>query len=511
MAEIDFIDVSLRDGNQCLWSMTGLDTAQMLQAAPLMERVGFSAIDFTSSTHMAVAVRYHHDDPWERIRLMRAALPGLPLQFISTGFRFISWETADADFMRLAYRRLMLAGIGRFVLLDPMHDMDALLEVAKIVKQEGEAETMAALTFTLSDVHDDAFYAACARRIAASPHFDRLYIKDPSGLLTPERARSLVPAVKREIGALPLELHSHCTIGLSQFNYLVGAELGVDALHVAVGPLANGSSLPCARQTFDNLRAHGHQPAVDEKALAVLERYFHNLAAAEGLPAGQPMAYDAAYTRHQIPGGVLTTTRRQLAEVKLEHKFGAVVQEVERVRRELGSPIMVTPFPQVVSTQALFNVLGEERYGNVPDQVIRYVLGRFGRPTAPVDPNVLDRIMSLPRTREIQKEPAMMTLAERRSRFPAGMPDEEFLLRAVMPAEQVDAMRRRAPHSLYYNPEVAPLLKLLKELKARPPVRHFAVRKPGFSLELVGAGPAREQEAGSRAGPAPTADAGDQQ
>jgi oxaloacetate decarboxylase alpha subunit len=406
------------------------------------------------------------------------------LQFISTGFRFISWETADHDFMRLAYRKLMEAGIGRFVLLDPMHDIDAILQVAKIVKEEGEAENMAALTFTLSEVHSDAFYANCARQIAASADFDCLYIKDPSGLLTPERARTLIPAVKNEIGTLPLELHSHCTIGLPQFNYMVGAELGIDALHVAVGPLAHGSSLPCASQTIANLRIHGFDVDIDEQALAKLEQYYFGLARAEGLPVGQPQAYDAAFTRHQIAGGVLTTIRRQLAELKLEYKFDEVIAEVEQVRSELGSPIMVTPFPQIVSTQAFFNVIGDQRYGNIPDQVIRYVLGRFGRPTAPVDQNVMDKIMSLPRTREIQQEPMTMTLKERRRQFPANISDEEFLLRAVMPVEQVDAMINKIPQRNYYNPVLAPVLKLLKEIKQRPAVSHLVVTQPDFGLEL---------------------------
>ena len=492
MKPIKLVDVSVRDGNQSLWSMTGLDSAQMLGAAPLMERAGFKAIDFTSSTHMAVGVRYHRDDPWERIRLMRRALPTIPLQFISTGFRFISWETADHDFMRLAYRKLQEAGIGRFVLLDPMHDMDAIIQVAKIVKEEGAADNMLALTYTLSDVHTDAFYANCARQAIASGYFDLVYIKDPSGLLTPERARTLIPAVKAAIGAMPLELHSHCTIGLSQFNYMVGAELGIDALHTAIGPLAHGSSLPCASQTIANLRTHGFDTDIDERAIKKLEEYFFTHARAEGLPIGQPQAYDAAFLRHQIAGGVLTTTRRQLAELKLEHKFDAVMAEAEIVRYELGSPIMVTPFPQIVATQALFNVTGSERYGNIPDQVIRYVLGRFGRPTAPVAPNVLDRIMALPRTREIEGEPVMMTLKDKRRQFPASMSDEEFLLRAVMPGDQIDAMQRnssltgsggRTGH--YYNPALQPVLKLLDEIKRRPKVTRLQIRKGAFTLSLA--------------------------
>jgi len=484
MTDIKLVDVSIRDGNQSLWGATGLSTRQILHIAPVINRVGFQALDFTSSTHMAVAVRYFKEDPWERIRLMHAACPDTPLQLITTGFRFISWETVDNDFMRLVYRCLMRNGIGRFVLLDPMHDMDALLECARIVKDEGSAETMAALTFTLSDVHDDAFYAACTARIAQSPHFDRVYIKDPSGLLTPERARTLIPAVQKELNGLPLELHSHCTVGLSQFNYLVGAELGVDFLHTAVGPLANGSSLPPALETIANLRAHGHNVDLNTKALQQMTDYFTALARAEGLPSGTPQQYDARFMRHQVAGGVMTTTRRQLAELNLEDKFDAVMAEVEQVRAELGSPIMVTPFPQIVCTQAFFNVTSKERYSNVPDQLIRYVLGRFGRPTAAVEENVLDKIMSLPRTREIQSEPAMMTLQETRKKFPASLSDEEFLLRAVMPTEQVDAMQAAGPAQRHYNPALSPVLKLLGEVTKKPGVSDLSIEKPGFRLHL---------------------------
>ena len=388
--------------------------------------------------------------------------------------------------MRLVYRRLMLNGIGRFVLLDPMHDMDALMEVAKIVKEEGDAQNMAALTYTISDVHDDAFYASCAARIAQCPHFDCVYLKDPSGLLTSERARSLIPAIRNELGGMPLELHSHCTIGLAQFNYLTGADLGIEALHVAVGPLADGSSLPPADRTIINLREHGHQVDVDEQALAKMTAYFTALAQAEGLPAGQPQSYDARYLRHQIAGGVLTTTRRQLAELNQEDKFDAVMEEVEQVRSELGSPIMVTPFPQIVCAQALLNLVGKERYANVPDQVIKYVLGRFGRPTGAVNEKIKDRIMSLPRTKELRQEPEKMTLKEARKRFPASLSDEEFLLRAVMPGDQVSAMINRAPQRPHYNPDVIPVLKLLRDMKQRPSVSYFSVEKPGFRLELRG-------------------------
>jgi oxaloacetate decarboxylase alpha subunit len=484
MTDIRLVDVSVRDGNQSLWGATGLNTRQILQIAPVMNRVGFKAIDFTSSSHMAVAVRYYKEDPWERIRLMHAACPDAPLQLITTGFRFISWETADYDFMRLVYRTLMRNGIGRFILLDPMHDMDAVIEGARIIKEEGDADNMGALTYTISDVHDDQFYADCAARMAGSPHIDRLYLKDPSGLLTPERARELIPTIQKVMNGKPLEIHSHCTIGLAQFNYLVAADAGIDIMHTAVGPLANGSSLPPAIETIANLRAHGHTVDINEKALREMTDYFTALAKAEGLPAGTPQQYDASFLRHQVAGGVMTTTRRQLAEVKLEHRFDEVMAEVEHVRAELGSPIMVTPFPQIVCTQAMFNVIGPERYGNIPDQVIRYALGRFGRPTAPIDPNVLDRIMALPRAKEIEQEPAKMTLEDVRKRFPASLSDEELLLRAVMPQEQIDAMIANGPAKTHYNPRLSPVLKLLRKASEHESLADITVEKDDFRLQL---------------------------
>jgi oxaloacetate decarboxylase (Na+ extruding) subunit alpha len=485
MTDIQLVDVSLRDGNQSLWSATGLHTAHIAQIAPVMDRVGFRALDFTSSTHMGVAVRTHREDPWERIRVTHEAAPHTPLQFIGSGLRFISWEPVHPDLMQLVYDRLVVAGMSRFVVLDPMHDMDNVLATARMIRQAGGEEIIAALTYTVSAVHDDEFYASLAGQMAACKDIDRVYVKDPAGLLTPERARTLFPAVQARLGAgTPLELHSHCTIGLSPLTCLVAAEFGLAALHVACGPLANGTSLPNAQRLVANLRELGHTVDVDDRLLARVADYFYRLAEAESLPVGTPQEYDASFLRHQVAGGVMTTTRRQLAELGLEDRFGAVIEEVSRVRAELGYPIMVTPFPQIVCGQALYNVIGASRYENVSDQAIRYVLGRFGRPTAPVDPGVADRILSRPRARELMAEPPPASPAELRKRFPAGISDEEFLLRATMPAGEVDAMLAAGPARRHYNPGLKPVLDLLAGLATRPAVSALVVDKPGFRLEV---------------------------
>jgi oxaloacetate decarboxylase alpha subunit len=155
LAQIDLIDTSVRDGNQSLWGATGLNTAMMLEIAPVMDQVGFAAIDFSTSTHMAVAVRFKKENPWDRLRLMRKAMPLTPLQFLTTGMRFISWELAHPEFMRLTFRLLNRNGIRRFAVMDSMNDMDALLAVAGAVRAEGGDDIIAALTYSVSPIHTD--------------------------------------------------------------------------------------------------------------------------------------------------------------------------------------------------------------------------------------------------------------------------------------------------------------------------------------------------------------------
>ena len=484
MADIQLVETSLRDGNQSLWGATGINTAMTLTIAPVMDRVGFKAIDFTTSTHMGVAVRYKQEDPWERIRLMAAATPNTPLQFMSTGFRFIAWDTASQEFMELVFRTLARNGIRRFCLADPMNDVDAQIASARLVKQAGGEFTIAALVYSLSPIHDDAHYVENARRLAACADVDALYIKDPGGLLLPQRARVLIPAIKAVIGDKALELHGHCTIGLAELAYMDAPDFGVSALQCASGAAADGTSNPPSERVVSNLRALGHSVDIDDAALAEVGRFFTAVAEAEGLPAGHPRAFDATYLRHQLPGGVVSTMRRHLSEARLSQLEGAVIAELGVVREELGWPIVMTPFAQMILTLAVMNVTGKERYAVIPDEVIRYALGRFGRPNVPIAPYVLDRIMSLPRTKEILAEPGMAPLSELRRRIGANLSDEEFLLRATMPANLVDAMQAAGPAPRTYDPSMRPVMELIRSLCARRDLSSIIVEKAGFRLEL---------------------------
>ncbi len=277
---IELIDTTLRDGNQSNWGATGLDTGMMLQIGPVMERVGFHAIDFLASTHMGVAVRFKKENPWERLRLMAEACPTTPLQFLTTGMRFISWEVASDELMEFAFRLLVKNGIRRFAIMDPMNNVPAMLNMAGITRRAGGSQIVAALTFTLSPLHDDAHFAEAARQLTESGQFDRLYLKDPGGLVTAERAKTLIPALKAVMGAVPLEFHSHTTIGLAPFSYLEAAPLGATTLHTAARGAANGTAQPWMTPVIGNLRDLGHSVDVDDEAVAQMDAYFEALVAA---------------------------------------------------------------------------------------------------------------------------------------------------------------------------------------------------------------------------------------
>ena len=414
---IGLVDTTVRDGHQSLWSADALTTAMIAEIAPVMDRVGFHAIDFTSSTHMAMAVRTHSEDPWERIRTVRALMPETPLGFITPGMRFMAWQRAPVDVMRLALACVIRSGIRRIWVAESMNDVETDLRIARIAKQEGADEVLVGLVYSISPVHTDAYYAARAREIAESADVDVLNLKDPGGLLTPERVRTLVPALRAAAPALPLEVHSHCTATMAPLVYLESVRLGASFVCTAVRPLANGTSQPSAEQTIANLRAEGFEVDLDEDALAQMSEYFSELAARIGRPVGTPAEYDVSIYRHQLPGGMTSTLRRQLREVGLENRWEDVLAEIPRVREELGWPIMVTPLSQFVGVQAFLNVTTSRRYSQIPDEVVKYVLGQYGPTPGELDPGVAATVLGSPKAEQLRQEEHRLDLGEARARY----------------------------------------------------------------------------------------------
>jgi oxaloacetate decarboxylase (Na+ extruding) subunit alpha len=483
---IEFIDTTTRDGNQSLWSATGLTTPDILAIAPTMDRVGYHALDFTSSTHMGVSVRFHREDPWERLRLVSLAMPNTPLGIITTGMRFISWVPANEDVMRLSFKLVVRNGLRRFQIADPSNDPERLKRLAAMAKAEGVEEVVIGLTYSISAVHTHAYYAERAAALADCSDMDRLYLKDPGGLLTVDAVRELAPHLAAAARGRPTELHSHCTIGLAPQVYAEGVKVGFNAVHTAAGPLSRGTSQPETVSTAKNLEAGGYDHGLDLDAQAIVGEHFEQVAGAKGLPAGAPREFDAVYYTHQLPGGMVTTTRRMLEELRRPELFDEVLHEVTRVRAEMGYPIIVTPVSQFIATQAARNVIEGERWATVSDETVRYFLGHYGESPAPVDQNIADRVLSRSHTAKL-RDLQPISLDGARQRFGPHISEEELLLRLTMPEEQVDAMiatrdgsaARPLPAA---RPGRAPLVTLLRELANRPSITELTLSKDGDTV-----------------------------
>ena len=476
---VQVVDTTIRDGNQSLWSATGLTTPDVLAIAPAIDRVGYHALDFTSSTHMAVSVRFHREDPFERLRLASEAMPSTPLGIITTGMRFISWAPAEEEVIALAFRLVARNGVQRMQIADPANDPARLKRLAALARREGFTEVVLGLTYSISPVHTHAYYAERAAALTDCPDFDRLYLKDPGGLLTEDAVRELAPHFLTAAGGRPIELHSHCTIGLAPRVYIAGAQAGFHAVHTANGPLSRGTSQPETVNTLVNLEAAGFTHDLDLGAQAAVARHFDEVARAKGLPPGTPQEFDALYYRHQLPGGMVTTTQRMLAELGRAELFPAVLEEVTRVRAEMGYPIIVTPVSQFIASQAARNIIDGERWANVSDETIRYFLGHYGDPPAPVDAEIADRVLARPQTTAL-RDVQPVSLDGARERFGSRISDEDLLLRLTLPAEQVDAMveaRGRSAPLPAARPGRAPLVTLLAELARRPDVKSVRYRR----------------------------------
>jgi oxaloacetate decarboxylase alpha subunit len=351
--------------------------------------------------------------------------------------------------MELAIRCIVRNGIRRIWIAESMNDVRTAVELAGIARAAGAEEVLVGLVFSVSPVHTDDYYAARARAVAASSDVDVLNLKDPGGLLTPERVATLVPALRSAAPALPLEVHTHMTVSMGEESYLAAVAAGARFVCTAARPLANGTSQPATERVVELLRANGHEVDVDDAAVGEISAYFTRLAAELGRETGRLLPRDESVYRHQLPGGMTSTLRRQLAEVGMEDRWDDVLAELPRVREELGWPIMVTPLSQYVAVQAFLNVTSGERYAQMPDEVVKLVLGHYGDPPGEIDPDVRARALRAPEPPEHR-----LDLAAARARYGDGLPDEELLLRMVLPPAQVE--------SLYGHPVVTLVHELAK-------------------------------------------------
>lgn len=486
---VGIIDTTLRDAQQCLWT-TRMTAAMMEPIAQTMDRAGFDMIDFMAPVQFDVCVRYLREDPFEKARHFREKFAHTPLRGYCRSKSLVGFSLAPDDMVELWIERLVASGFRVVGTLDSLLDVDNMAVSLRHAKKLG-IQAIGCLVFCESPLHTDALYARTARELVQRCGVDGIMLKDSGALLTPDRIRTLVPALKAVIGDVPLELHSHCNTGLAPLSYLEAVRLGVDQLHTSIAPLASGPAQPSAQGTLRNLAFAGHRTDVRLEAIDEVSDYLEALAEREGLPRGAPMEYDLFHYKHQMPGGMMANWRFQLRQSGLEDRFDEILEEIVRVREDLAWPIMVTPFSQIIAVQAMLNVVNGERYRSVPDEVKMYALGHFGRLLGPVNAEALDRIVANGSPKiPLQAQPRESALPSLRKAYP-NLSDDERLLRYMFAGDDVDKTMAAKPLKLSV-PTDGPVPRLLEQLAARPGLAHFELERSGARIAMSRHAPAKQ-------------------
>ena len=478
---IRFVDTTIRDGHQSLWA-ENMTTGMMLPVAEALDRAGFDAIELISSSHLKKCVRELKEDPWARVRLVSQRITRTPLR-LNAG-RFSAFDLTPRSMYRLFMERMAANGIREARISEEWNELEGWAWKVEVARDVG-VNPVPNIIYSVSPKHTDAYFAERTRQ-AASLKVNRLCLKDPGGLLTPERVQTLVPIMFQNANGIPVELHTHCTTGLGPLCCLEAVKLGIKIVNTALPPLADGSSNPSLFNVAKNLRALGYKTLIDEELLKPVSEHFTYIAKREGFPIGAPVEYDYSQYQHQVPGGMISNLRFQLRKVGMEDKIDQALAETMRVRAELGYPIMVTPLSQFVGSQAAINVIVGERYKEVTDQIIQYALGYWGKEGAELmAPEVKAKILDRPRAKEwAERQPPEPTIAEIRKKMNAEhVSDEDLLLRWNLAVDEIEAMRAAGAPKEYLTAR-QPLVNLLDSLSKRTEYRQIVIQKGDMVLSL---------------------------
>ncbi len=482
MAQIEFLDETMRDGQQSLWGLR-MRAGMALPVSPLLDKTGFTTIDLTGGGMLDVLTRYCQEDYWEGLDLLVASMPNTPVRAGLRANANVTFSVSPRALMDLWVRRLCAHGVRSFWIYDVLFGFENMLRLAKVAK-EADAYVAAAVMFALSPVHTDAYYAEKVRVLAASPDVDSILLYDTAGVLEKERLQTLMPGIVANANGKPIEFHANNLLGQTAKAYLDAVDLGVTVLHTASRPMANGPSVPSTEIMVRNIEIKGHTHQLDTSLFEPVADHFRAVGKAAGFLVDQYAEYDIFSVEHQIPGGMMGTFKAQLAQHKMMERLPDVLSEVAAVRRDLGYPGMATPFSQLVGIQAVLNIVTGKRYGTVPDEVVQYAAGFYGETVAPIDPNVLDRIMASPRAKEvIDNPPADPELEELKTQY--GTDDlDELIMRASVPQADIDKMRAAGPVQRDYPLMSSPELEQVRKLMAIATLPVVEIKSAGLNISL---------------------------
>ena len=390
--KVQFVETVLRDANQSLIA-TRLPFEKFEPMLETIDKAGYYAAECWGGATFDVCLRYLNEDPWERLRKIRAKMPNTKLQMLLRGQNVLGYSHYPDDFVKLFVQKAVENGIDVIRIFDALNDVNNL-KVAMEATVKAGAIASGTISYTTSPVHTHAKYVEMVKELKEMGA-STICIKDMAGIMGPQEAYDLVSAIKDAVD-MPIDLHTHSTTGLAFMTYLKAVEAGVDIIDTAISPFSGGTSQPATETMAYALRQLGYEVDLDDTVTKKMADYFKGVRddfIADGTLMPKSMATDTQCLTYQIPGGMLSNLLSQLKQMNALDKFDEALIETPKVRKDLGYPPLVTPTSQMVGVQAVTNVLQGERYKKVSKEVKAYCRGEYGRTPAPIDPEIQKMIL----------------------------------------------------------------------------------------------------------------------
>ncbi len=384
---VKITETVLRDAHQSLIA-TRMTTEQMLPIIDKMDKVGYHAVECWGGATFDASLRFLKEDPWDRLRKLKAGFKNTKLQMLFRGQNILGYRPYADDVVEYFVQKSIANGI--FDCLNDLRNLQTAVTATN--KEKGHAQV--ALSYTLGDAYTLEYWTEMAKKIEEMGA-NSICIKDMAGLLTPYKAEELVKSLKAAT-SLPIELHTHYTSGVASMTYMKAVEAGCDIIDTAMSPFALGTSQPATEVMAEAFKGTEMDPGFDQMLLKEIADYFRPMreeALKSGLMNPKVLGVDIQTLLYQVPGGMLSNMVSQLKEQNAEDKYMEVLEEIPRVRKDLGEPPLVTPSSQIVGTQAVFNVLMGERYKVATKETKDVLLGKYGQTVKPFNPEIIDKVL----------------------------------------------------------------------------------------------------------------------
>ncbi|OWZ84412.1 sodium-extruding oxaloacetate decarboxylase subunit alpha [Natranaerobius trueperi] len=386
---VKITDTTLRDAHQSLFA-TRMQTKDMEPILETIDQVGFHSLEMWGGATFDSCMRFLDEDPWERLRIIRKKIKNTKLQMLLRGQNILGYKNYPDDVLEEFIKRTVGNGMDIIRIFDALNDIRNMEKAIEFTKKEG-GHAQGALSYTISPVHDVSTFVDLAKNLVEIG-CDSICIKDMAGLLSPYKGYELVKNLKKEID-VPIQLHSHSTSGMATSTYLKTIEAGIDIVDTTVSPFALGTSQPPIEPILAMLAGTENKLSLDEDNLKETTDYFKKVRKDLEKHSKMNFTVDTNVLNYQVPGGMISNLTSQLSEANALDKYDEALEEIPRVREDLGYPPLVTPTSQIVGSQAVLNVLMGERYKMISEEVKNYIAGYYGRPPHEVNSELEEYIL----------------------------------------------------------------------------------------------------------------------